>query len=230
VPVSKQARAAQERQKERVAIERSRRRQAQRRRRIIGTTITVLVIAGLAVAYAIAIKDDTADSNTASKTSGPQCIERKDPLPKGAPDVAVQVGNAPVALIKKDLKVGTGATVKPGDTITANYIGVTCTTGKIFDSSYKTGKPVPISFPLTGVIKGWTDGIPGMKVGGSRLLGIPADQAYGDQAQGDTIPANEPLWFVVSVTATKKTPPTTTTLSTAPSANTGPAPTTSAGG
>jgi peptidylprolyl isomerase len=120
--------------------------------------------------------------------------------------------------------VGTGATVKAGDTITANYIGVTCTTGKIFDSSYKTGKPVPISFPLTGVIKGWTDGIPGMKVGGSRLLGIPADQAYGDQAQGEIIPANEPLWFVVNVTATKKTPPSTTVPTTAP------APTTSAGG
>jgi hypothetical protein len=224
VPVSKQARAAQERQKERVAIERTRRRQAQRRRRIIGTTIAVVIVGGLAVAFAVVTADDGSGSSKASNTSGPQCIKRVDPLPKGAPDVAVQVGPAPTELIKKDLKVGTGATVKAGDTITANYIGVTCTTGKIFDSSYKTGKPVPISFPLTGVIKGWTNGIPGMKVGGSRLLGIPSDQAYGDQAQSATIPANEPLWFVVNVTATKKTPPSTTVPTTAA------APTTSGGG
>ena len=57
----------------------------------------------------------------------------------------------------------------PGDTITVNYIGVACSTGHIFDSSYKTGKPA--SFPLNQVIKGWQDGIPGMKVGGQRLLG-----------------------------------------------------------
>ncbi|HTL85890.1 MAG TPA: FKBP-type peptidyl-prolyl cis-trans isomerase [Acidimicrobiia bacterium] len=211
MPVSKQARAAQERQKERVAIERIRRRNALRRRRIIMSVIGLLVIAGLAVAFVAVTKDDNAGSAKTSKNSGPQCIKRVDPLPKGAPDVAVQVGKPPTQLIKKDLKVGTGATVKAGDTVTANYIGVTCTTGKVFDSSYKTGKPVPVSFPLTNVIKGWNTGIPGMKVGGSRLLGIPADQAYGDQAQGDTIPANEPLWFVVQITATKKTPPTTTT-------------------
>jgi peptidylprolyl isomerase len=216
VPVSKQARAAQERQKERVAIERTRRRQAQRRRRIIGTTIAVVVVAGLAVVFYNVTKND--DSGVAVKTPPPEpttvpgpkkCI-KPEKSPAGAPAVPVKVGPAPTKLYTKDLTVGTGATVQAGDTITVNYIGVTCTTGKIFDSSYKSGTPTPVDFPLSGVIQGFQKGIPGMKVGGSRVLGIPADQAYGDQAQGDTIPANEPLWFVVDVTATKPTPPPTT--------------------
>ena len=225
MPVSKQARAAQERQKDRLALEHARRRQAQRRRRITYSIVGVLAIGALAVVFYYATKGN-GDSAKAAGSSGPKCIKRVDPLPKGAPDVPVQVGAPPTELIKKDLKVGTGATVNPGDTVKVNYIGVTCTTGHIFDSSYKTGKPVPIEFPLANVIKGWTNGMPGMKVGGQRLLGIPADQAYGDQANDQNgIPANEPLWFVVDLVSTKKTPPTTTVAPT-----TAPVPTTSAAG
>ena len=65
-------------------------------------------------------------------------------------------------------------------TVTVNYIGVSCSTGKVFDSSYSPGQPV--TFPLNQVIKGWTEGIPGMKVGGQRLLGIPPALAYGDRS------------------------------------------------
>ncbi len=135
-----------------------------------------------------------------TKKAATDCVAVKDPLPKGAPEVAVQVGAPPTELVKKDLKVGTGAVVKPGATITANYIGVACTTGKIFDSSWSRGKPT--EFSLNGVIQGWSDGIPGMKVGGSRLLGIPAAQAYGATGQG-AIGPNEPLWFVVDVVSVK---------------------------
>jgi peptidylprolyl isomerase len=116
-------------------------------------------------------------------------------LPSGAPDVPVAVGPAPTKLIVKDLKVGTGAVIPAGATITANYIGVACSTGRIFDSSYAHGGA--IQFPLTGVIQGWTNGIPGMKVGGIRLLGIPADQAYGATPPTPDIAPNEALWFVV---------------------------------
>ena len=133
-----------------------------------------------------------------------------DPLPTGAPDVPVQVGPAPTTLVKQDLKEGTGATVAAGDTVTVNYIGVACSTGKIFDSSYSRGQPA--TFGLDQVIKGWTDGIPGMKVGGQRLLGIPGDQAYGASGQAAAgIAPDEALWFVVEVTATQPagTPSTT---------------------
>jgi len=123
-----------------------------------------------------------------------------DPLPAGAPEVPVKVGPPPTQLVKEDLKPGTGATVGANDTVTVNYIGVSCSTGTIFDSSYSRGQPA--TFPLTGVIKGWTDGIPGMAVGGQRLLGIPPDQGYGPQGSPPDIAPGETLWFVVEIVDT----------------------------
>lgn len=128
--------------------------------------------------------------------AGRPCVPVSDPLPAGAPAVPVRVGAPPAELVKEDLKAGTGAPVAAGATVTVNYIGVSCSTGKIFDTSY--GKQ-PATFPLSGVIKGWTDGIPGMNVGGQRLLGIPAEQAYGAAGRPGTIAPHEPLWFVVEV-------------------------------
>ena len=142
----------------------------------------------------------TATSAPVPSAAGKPCVAVADPLPARAPAVPVKVGPPPKTLVKRDLKVGTGAVVKAGATVTVNYIGVACSTGKIFDSSYKSGQPAP--FPLTQVIKGWTDGIPGMKVGGERLLGIPPDQGYGKDGSGPLIAPDETLWFVVSVLKT----------------------------
>lgn len=125
------------------------------------------------------------------------CVAVTDPLPKGAPAVPVKVGPAPTTLIAEDLTPGTGADVVPTSTINVDYIGVACSTGKIFDSSYSTGQPA--SFSLDGVIKGWSQGLVGMKTGGSRLLGIPSDLAYGPSGQGADIGPDEALWFVVNV-------------------------------
>ena len=97
----------------------------------------------------------------------------------------------------QDIVVGTGATVTASDTITADYVGALVSTGVIFDASANHGGPQ--TFPLSGVIPGWTNGIPGMKVGGSRRLLIPAALAYGAQAQTG-IPANSDLVFDVTVT------------------------------
>jgi len=126
-----------------------------------------------------------------------------DPLPAGAPEVPVKEGPPPEKLIMEDLVAGVGAVVKPEETVTVNYIGVACTTGKIFDSSYSRGEPA--TFALTQVIPGWTQGIPGMKVGGQRLLGIPSALAYGPAGQGADIGPDEPLWFVVEVLDAKPT-------------------------
>jgi len=106
---------------------------------------------------------------------------------KGAPK--------PAGLQSEDIYVGDGAEVKPGDTVTAHYTGVSLATGQVFDSSWVRGQPA--QFPLTQVIQGWQQGVPGMKVGGRRLLVIPADLAYGDNPQGGA-PAG-PLVFVVDV-------------------------------
>lgn len=101
-------------------------------------------------------------------------------------------------LKKIDTVVGTGEEVKPGDTVTVDYTGAVAATGIIFQSSLDSGQP--ISFPLSSVIKGWTDGVPGMKVGGTRRLIIPADQAYGaNPPAGSGIPANAPLVFDITL-------------------------------
>jgi FKBP-type peptidyl-prolyl cis-trans isomerase len=101
-------------------------------------------------------------------------------------------------LQKVDTKVGSGAVVKPGDTVTVDYTGAVAATGVIFQSSKDRGQPV--TFGLDQVIKGWTDGVPGMKVGGTRRLIIPADQAYGaNPPAGSGIPANAPLVFDITL-------------------------------
>jgi peptidylprolyl isomerase len=185
-----------------------------RRRRAI--QIGVGVVAALAVMFLLSRGGDdstdvaTTDTSTTISPSpldtvaaatGKPCVAVADPLPAGAPAVPVKLGPPPAQLIKEDLKIGTGATVGPKDTVTAHYIGVSCSTGKIFDSSYSRGQPTP--FSLSGVIKGWTDGIPGMQVGGQRLLGIPPAQAYDAQGSPPDIAPGETLWFVVEIVDTK---------------------------
>lgn len=127
----------------------------------------------------------------------------------GGVTVTGEAGAAPTAAIGaetkntteltvKDLIVGTGAEAKAGDTITAHYVGVGGATGTKFDSSWDRGAPA--QFPLNQVIMGWQTGIPGMKVGGRRLLVIPGEQAYGaNPPEGSGIQPNEPLVFVVDL-------------------------------
>ncbi len=98
----------------------------------------------------------------------------------------------------EDLKVGTGTEAKAGDTVVVDYTGAISASGIIFQSSLDSGQPAALS--LNNVIKGWQDGIPGMKVGGTRRLLIPADMAYGaNPPQGSGIPANAPLVFDVTL-------------------------------
>ena len=143
----------------------------------------------------------TSPLDAAASAAGKPCVPVADPLPTGAPAVPVKVGPPPAQLIKEDLKVGTGATVGANDTVTAHYIGVSCSTGKIFDSSYSRGQPVP--FGLSSVIAGWKTGIPGMQVGGQRLLGIPSAQGYGPEGNPPDIAPDEALWFVVEIVDSK---------------------------
>jgi len=83
-----------------------------------------------------------------------------------------------------DLTEGTGAVVPEGATITADYTGAYVVNGIIFESSKDSGQPA--TFPLSGVIPGWTQGVPGMKVGGIRRLVIPGTLAYGEAPEGYT--------------------------------------------
>jgi FKBP-type peptidyl-prolyl cis-trans isomerase len=103
-----------------------------------------------------------------------------------------------------DEVVGTGAVAEAGDTITVNYVG-SLTSGQVFDASANHGT-TGFTFPLGAgqVIKGWDQGIVGMKEGGKRKLVIPADLAYGSQAVGNVIPANSTLVFEVELLKVQK--------------------------
>ncbi len=96
-----------------------------------------------------------------------------------------------------DLRIGKGAKAVSGKTVTVNYKG-TLVSGKMFDQSY--GKQ-PFSFQLGAgqVIKGWDEGVAGMKVGGKRKLVIPARLGYGSQGAGGVIPPNATLVFIVEL-------------------------------
>ncbi len=97
-----------------------------------------------------------------------------------------------------DLVEGSGDAVEPGATVTCHYTGAIAKTGAVFQSSRDFGKP--ISFPLSGVIAGWTEGVPGMKVGGKRRLLIPAAKAYGSNPPfGSGIPADADLVFDIEL-------------------------------
>ena len=101
-----------------------------------------------------------------------------------------------------DVEIGTGEEVKPGATITAHYTGALVNNGIIFQSSHDFGEA--ITFGLDQVIKGWTNGVPGMKIGGTRRLVIPAEQAYGSSSPARNIPANSDLVFDIDLVAIPK--------------------------
>jgi FKBP-type peptidyl-prolyl cis-trans isomerase len=94
----------------------------------------------------------------------------------------------------EDVVVGTGAEAKAGSTVFVHYTG-TLKDGTKFDSSRDRGEPLPFQLGAGNVIKGWDQGIEGMKVGGKRKLTIPPDQAYGERSPSPKIPPNSTLLF-----------------------------------
>lgn len=178
---------------------------------------TILLIF-LAIAIALVLMGcgkETPQTNATEVTnppdSAPKVADKTPPPtpeppqapPAAAPTVAPKPGKdgwvtLANGLKYKDKKVGTGAAAALGQSITVHYKGW-LDDGKVFDSSRSHG-PDPVTFNLVegGLIKGWTDGIPGMKVGGVRELIIPAKLGYGDMEQAK-IPAGSTLHFTVEL-------------------------------
>ncbi len=134
-----------------------------------------------------------------------RCEDREPKLPDDEgledtdekPKIEVPEGAPPCALVSQDIVDGDGKEVKEGATVTIHYAGVAWSTGEEFDSSWSRGEPA--TFPLSGLIAGWQEGIPGMKEGGRRVLFIPPDLGYGDQGSPPAIAPGETLIFVIDM-------------------------------
>ena len=142
-----------------------------------------------------------AASTTSASASATSTTTSSTPLPaalKTKPKVAIPSGAPPKSLVVKDLIKGTGPADSANSTVNVQYVGELYKGGKQFDASWNDGAGQPVSLPLSGVIKGWQQGIPGMKVGGRRELIIPPGLGYGATAQSK-IPANSTLVFVIDL-------------------------------
>lgn len=112
------------------------------------------------------------------------------------PEIEFIDGPAPDELVITDLVVGEGAEAAPGDKVEVHYVGVDFETLEQFDASWDRG--ASITFPLAGLIAGWQEGIPGMRVGGRRQLVIPPALAYGEAGGGHRL-SGRTLVFVIDL-------------------------------
>ena len=149
------------------------------------------VLLGIAVVAALAACGDAKVESGATSTSSTAAAPK--------PEVKIPA-TLPTELVVTDLTEGTGPPAANGDTVVVNYVGVRSADGTEFDNSFDRGIPFPVTLGVGQVIKGWDQGLIGVKTGGRRQLDIPADLAYGDAPPStDVIKAGDALSFVVEV-------------------------------
>jgi peptidylprolyl isomerase len=119
---------------------------------------------------------------------------------KTKPEIDFYEGPEPTELVIRDIEIGTGAEALPGSTVDVHYLGVDFESGEEFDSSWSRNQS--IDFPLGSLIKGWQQGIPGMKVGGRRELICPPQLAYGPAGGGHRL-SGRTLTFVIDLLGVK---------------------------
>ncbi|MFJ8006699.1 FKBP-type peptidyl-prolyl cis-trans isomerase [Streptomyces fagopyri] len=115
------------------------------------------------------------------------------------PEIDFPGGDAPTDLQIRDLVVGDGAEAKAGAAVEVHYVGVTFESGEEFDASWNRGQTFRFPLGAGRVIKGWDQGVEGMRVGGRREITIPPHLAYGDQSPSPLIPPGSTLIFVVDL-------------------------------
>ena len=116
------------------------------------------------------------------------------------PEIEPTLGEPPTELVSQDLVVGDGPEAAPGANVDVHYVGVDFETGEQFDASWDRGSS--IQFPLNGLIRGWQEGIPGMRVGGRRQLTCPPEYAYGPVGGGHRL-SGRTLVFVIDLLGTR---------------------------
>jgi len=190
---------------------------AKRRRNFALSVLAAVAVLGVIVAVFQAAgkpkSPNASDAGASASASGelaapgeqptPASTAKFPPLPAGADPAlgtkpAVTAGTGPLTkLTVTPIIEGTGAPVQAGQNVTANYVGVSYTDGKEFDSSWKRSEPIAFPIGAGRVIKGWDQGLVGVKIGSRVQLDIPPALAYGDT--GGPVPG--PLRFVVDVLA-----------------------------
>jgi len=136
--------------------------------------------------------EGSTESNGGEESSGGEKTKPKVTVPSGAPPKKLEI---------EELEKGTGATAKAGDEVTVQYLGVGYDSEEEFDSSWSRNEPFSFNLGAGEVIKGWDQGVAGMKVGGRRELIIPANLAYGPAGSPPVIGPNETLIFVIDLLA-----------------------------
>jgi peptidylprolyl isomerase len=199
-----------------------RRARTKRRNTVLGASlgtvavIVVLVIVGIALFGGSSKKKPSAitpvttptatPTSTAPVPAAPKKCAKIAPNPpvKGEPKIPQVSGKAPKTLVVKNIKAGHGAAAKAGDKLTVKYVGIACSSGKVFDASYTDPanpttkkKDFPFTLGKGQVIAGWDKGLVGIKAGGVRELIIPASLGYMATGSGSIKP-NETLIFVVT--------------------------------
>jgi peptidylprolyl isomerase len=154
----------------------------------------------LCLALAVALggcgggSDSSSDSTASGESTGPSLTDTSK-----KPEVTVPKGVSPDKFAYKDIVEGSGPVAKSGDKVSVQYVGVGFDSEEEFDSSWSRNEPFPFTLGEGGVIKGWDQGVVGMKVGGRRELVIPASLAYGAAGSPPSIGPNETLIFVIDL-------------------------------
>jgi peptidylprolyl isomerase len=138
----------------------------------------------------------SASGPPAAPASAPPAVANATDL-KVAPVAGAGTGSPPTQLVIIDLVVGTGKEPTTCDTVSVQYAGSNYADGKVFDSSWTRGQPT--SFPLSGVVPGFEQGILGMKVGGRREVVIPPALGYGTQGSPPAVGPDETLVFLIDL-------------------------------
>ena len=115
------------------------------------------------------------------------------------PEVTIPEGSPSYQLELEDITVGEGEEAKSGSLVEVHYVGVSWKSGKQFDASWDRGDTFKFGLGKGQVIRGWDEGVAGMKVGGRRRITIPPDMAYGKRGAGGVIGPDETLVFVVDL-------------------------------
>jgi peptidylprolyl isomerase len=164
-----------------------------RNRRSVGALLAGLVTVGL-LAGCSSEGGGALGGNDLSQCKTPTSVNQAP-----APQVSMP-SRRPGKLVVQDLKVGSGAAAAAGSVVRFQYVGVACSTGVQFDSTWTNGGPLSYQLQYPTLIHGFVDGLAGMKAGGRRELVVPPTEGYGDSPPpGSGIKAGETLVFVVDL-------------------------------